>query len=211
MKIEKCQYITTNNFLNRPALAFKHSVGVQSLKNINIGAASEGLIGKIRVRNSENAECFLNIAKKIIVDGYENYLVTNDDGMTVGEIILKPKKYTNYDTLSYSSDPSHVFVCNLFNYSNPATPYYKKIEQYKNIGLRLLQIALQRSYESMCNGNIKLVSKNESKEWYKRVIGMTEEFPATEKGPYAFNIHNPNSMILPPSGKEHLANLYGGI
>lgn len=211
MKIERYQYITPHNYVKNPVVAFKHNAGVPSLKNINIGAASDGLIGKIRVRNSKNDECFLDVVKKIIIDGYENYSVINESGNFVGEVILKPQKYTNYDTLYYSSDPSHVFVCNLFNYSNPATPYYKNIEQYKDVGIRLLQIALQRSYETMCNGNIKLVSKNESKEWYKKVIGMTEEFPETTNGPYRFSIHNPNSMILLPEAREHLLNLHGGI
>lgn len=211
MKVESCQIFRINNFPQKHVVVFGNSSCVQTLKNINIGAAPEGLIGKIKVRNKENKECFLDVSKKIIIDGCENYLVQNDDKNVVGEIVLKVKKYTDYDKLEYQSDPSHVFVSNLFNYSNPSTPYYKKTEQYKDIGTRLLQIALKRSYEAMCNGNLKLVSKNESKNWYKNIIGMTEEFPATQNSPYRFNIHNPNSMILPSGEKEHLANLHGGL
>ena len=211
MKVEKCQFIKSNNIHKKPNIAFKHSADIQKLKNINIGEVYDGLIGKIRVRDNSNSITFLNIIKKSLVQGYENYLVQNDNNDTIGEIILTTRKYINYDRLQYPSDPSHVFVADLKNYSNPQTPYYKNLKPYKDIGIRLMQIALQRSYEAMCYGNLKLISKNEAKEWYKNVIGMTEEFPETEECRFSFNVHNQNSLILPDEAKTHLSTLHGGL
>jgi hypothetical protein len=211
MKVERYSFITANTIYKKSNFAFKHSFCEQSLKNVNIGMASDGFIGKIRVRNSKNAECLLNIIKKSLGDGYENYSVKNDGDIVVGEMNLRVKKYTNYDRLQYQSDPSHVFIDELFNYSNPTTPYYKNMEQYKDIGIRLMQVALKRSYEAMCNGELKLISKNESKKWYKGIIGMVEEFPETLNSNYGFSIHNPNSMILPLEARERLSILNGGL
>ena len=209
MKVERC-HITTNYVQKKPTISFKH-VGMQSLKNIDIGAAQDGLIGNIKVRKGNNTECLLNVIKKSLGDGYENYSVINDFGTVIGETNLKIKNYTSYDRWEYSSDPSHVFIDGLFNYSNPTTPYYRNLEQYKDIGIRLMQIALKRSYETSCNGNLKLISKNESKDWYKHKIGMTEEFPEVTNSKYGFNIHNPNSLILPQEAKEYLSSLQGGL
>lgn len=211
MKVEKYQFIKANTVNLRKTPTFRQSVNIQSLNSVNIGMLPDGFIGKIRVRTGENAECFLNVIKKSFGNEYENYLVQNDAGNIIGEIGLQIKKYTHYDRWQYPSDPSHVFVSDLKNYSNPATPYYKNSEQYKDIGTRLLQIALKRSYEALCDGNLKLISKNESKEWYKNVIGMTEEFPNTQTNKYGFNIHNPNAMMLPPISKTHLSKLHDGL
>ena len=73
----------------------------------------------------------------------------------------------------------------------------------------MLQIAQRRSDESMCQGNIKLVSKGESLDWYKNVIGMRQEFPSIPG--MRFNIHNPNQLYLPPENKEPLSKLQGGL
>ena len=211
MNVTNYPLVRTNNISPKQALVFKHNTGINSLNNINIGAAAEGVIGAVKVRNSSGNETFLNVVKKNLGNGYEKYSLQNNDSSVVGEVILTVKKYLNYDSLEYKSDPSHVFVDELKNYSNPKTPYYRDLEYYKDVGTRLLQIALKRSCEAGCDGNLKLISKNESKEWYNSVIGMTEEFPANAKSPYAFNIHNPNTMILPPVAKEHLMNLQGGL
>ena len=210
MKVINYPFIKLNNVSPKP-LAFKQNAGMQTLKNINIGAAAEGIIGTVKVRKGNGVETFLNVVKKKSCEGYEGYSLQKDDKSILGEIFLTAKKYLNYDRLQYKSDPSHVFVSELKNYSNPTTPFYRNLEYHKDIGTRLLQIALMRSYEAECNGDIKLISKKESKEWYKKIIGMTEEFPATEKSPFSFNIHNSNSMILPESAKERLMNLQGGL
>lgn len=170
----------------------------------------EGYIGKIRVRQVDNSESFLNVFKKYLGGGYENYSVRNDNNNLIGEIYLTIKKFTDYDRYNFPEDPSHVYVSELRNYSNPTTPFYKEgLEWYKDIGVRLMQIAQRRSDEALCKGNIKLISKNESKSRYKNFIGMTEEFSNLDG--YKFNIYNPNAMILPPQAKEHLLKLNGGL
>lgn len=188
--------------------------GVQTLTHTNIGSCLEGYIGKIRVRSaSDGQERFLNVFKKYIDRNAENYSIRNDNNDLVGEVDIFIRKFQpgSYDTVEHSTDPSHVFVDNLRNYSNPETPYYKAgLEYMKDIGTRLLQIAQRRSDEAMCMGNIKLIAKNESKNWYKNVIGMVEEFPPMPSN-FRFNFRNPNSMILPPHNKEPLSRLQGGL
>lgn len=191
---------------------------VETLKYTNIGSCLEGYIGKVRVRRaSDNQECFLNVFKKYIGHNAENYSIKNDKDELVGEIDVFIKKFQpgSYSQFEYKEDPSHVFVDNLRNYSDPRTPYYKQgLEHMKDIGTRLLQIAQRRSDEAQCVGNIKLISKNESKEWYKKVIGMVEEYPDVQNSgtpKWMRSIHNPNSMILPPHAKEPLSKLTGGL
>ena len=185
---------------------------VEQLTNVNIGNCLEGFIGKIKVRRSDNTEAFLNLFKKYLREGYENYSLKNETGDVIGEIILVAKKYIDYDKFQNSGNPSHIFVSELRNYSNPNTPYLKQgLEYYKDIGLRLMQIAQKRSDEAMCNGNIKLIAKNESKEWYKNIIGMTEEFPPILNNGLKFCVNNPNAMILPQYSKEKLMYQHGGL
>jgi len=182
--------------------------GIHTLTHTNLGNCAEGFIGNIKVRKGSGEDTFLKVFKKNIITNTENYSVKNIKDELIGEITFCINKYHN-NAASWAGDPSHVFVTELRNYSNPNTPYYRNLEYYKDIGTRLLQIAQKRSNESLCNGNIALISKNESKNWYKDVIGMTEEFlPDKQIG---FIIHNPNKMILPQSSKERLAGLRGGL
>ena len=192
---------------------FKGNCKVETLTHTNIGSCLEGYIGKVRVRKSNNEEDYLNVFKKYLCDGYENYSVKNEKDEILGEINLTVNKYPNtYGYYGLPQDPSHVFVTELKNYSNPNTPYYKKgLEPHKDIGTRLLQIAQRRSDEAQCCGNIKLISKNESKSWYKNVIGMTEEFPPEQNSTFNFRVHNSNAMVLPPHAKEPLSRLQGGL
>lgn len=187
---------------------------VETLTHTNIGNCLEGYIGKVRVRKAEGGEDYLDVFKKYLCNNYENYSVKNEYGEIMGEINLTINKYSGYHYDPYISpaDPSHVFVADLRNYSNPNTPYYRKgLVPHKDIGTRLLQIAQRRSDEAMCQGNIKLISKNESKSWYKNVIGMVEEYSAEQTPQLKFRIHNPNSMILPWYAKEPLSRLQGGL
>lgn len=212
--------ITTNYYItpayikqDRSEPTFKGN-GIETLTHTNIGSCLEGYIGKIKVRRADGREDYLNIFKKYLCDKYENYSAKNDKDELIGEINLEIKKYNqHYDYATGAmTDPSHVFVTELRNYSNPTTPYYKQgLEYHKDIGTRLLQIAQRRSDEAQCQGNIKLISKNESKNWYKNIIGMTEEFPPDPNSTFRFNIHNPNAMYLPPHAKEPLSRLQGGL
>ncbi len=186
--------------------------GIQTLTHTNIGSCLEGYIGKIRVRKGDGSENYVNVFKRYLCEGYENYTAKTEEDQVVGEISLAIKKYPAQTYYSGQGDPSHVFVTELKNYSNPNTPFYRKgLEYHKDIGTRLLQIAQRRSDEAQCQGNIKLIAKNESKEWYKNVIGMTEEFPTEPDSKLKFNIHNKNSMILPPHAKEPFSRLQGGL
>lgn len=199
-----------NTFVCKPA--FKGGFNAETLTHTNIGSCLDGYIGKVKVRKANGQEGLLNVLKRNMGYDIENYSVTNDKNEVMGEISLGVKKYASYDRFACPADPSHVFVYELRNYSNPTTPYYKRgLEYHKDIGTRLLQIAQRRSDEAQCQGNIKLISKNESKQWYKNVIGMTEEFPTDPNSGLRFNIHNPNAMILPPHAKEPLSRLQGGL
>lgn len=187
-------------FLTQPS--FKAGLPVETIKHCNIGMMRNGLIGKIQVPKADGKEVFLNIFK-YANSVSELYFVKDDAEQVIGEIELKVKKALNYDKAEFAQDPSHVFVETLRNYSNPRTPYYKEgLEEYKGIGTRLLQIAQRRSDESLCNGNIELISKNESFNFYRKL-----GFESVGN----FWGCNPNKMYLPPSAKEPLSKLNGGL
>ncbi len=184
--------------------------GVQTLTHTNIGMCADGYIGKIRVRLAEGGEAFLNVFKGKGCD-CEEYKIMDDFNNLIGEAQIKIKKILNYDHYEHKTDPSHVFVDNLRNYSTPGTPYHNSnLVYYKDIGTRLLQIAQRRSDEANCMGNIKLISKNESKPFYKNVIHMREENTFSGNTPFRF-MGNPNLMYLPPESKEPLSRLQGGL
>lgn len=180
---------------------------IQTLTHTNIGSCLEGYIGKIQVRGVNNENKLLKVFKNFDCNTIETYSVKNDKDKIIGIIDISIKKLEpNWEC----SDPSHVFVDNLRNFSTPGTPYYQQgLEQYKDIGTRLLQIAQRRSNEACCNGNIKLISKGESLNWYKNIIGMKQEFPPIPG--MRFQIHNPNQLYLPPENKEALSRLQGGL
>ena len=207
-------YCSTNFSQIQPAKSFAKTNSVNFKQNIphaltytNIGSCLEGYIGKIAVRKG-NAEAVLNVFKSFKENAIENYTIKNDVGDIIGTIDISIRKYKQEPW--ERTDPSHVFVDELRNFSNPNTPYYKQgLDYYKDIGTRLLQIAQRRSDEAQCQGNIKLISKGESLNWYKSVIGMRQEFPPIPG--MKFNIHNPNQLYLPPENKEPLSKLQGGL
>lgn len=198
--------ITLPQKLNqRKNVSFGHNV--QTLTHTNIGSCLEGYIGKIRVRKADG-ETYLNVFKKYIGRDAENYVIQNDKNEAVGSInvFIRKSQPNPWD----KTDPSHVFVDELRNFSKPNTPYHNpKLEYFKDIGTRLLQIAQRRSDEANCCGNIKLISKGESLNWYKNVIGMRQEFPPIPG--MKFCIHNPNQLYLPPEAKEPLSRIQGGL
>lgn len=210
----KCSVTASNK---NECVSFTGNPCVETLKYTNIGSCLEGFIGKVRLRKAENGgEYFADVFKRHIGHNAENYSIKNEAGQILGEIDIFIRKYLpgSYDSFTYKDDPSHVFVDNLRNYSNPKSPYYRQgLEYMKDIGTRLLQIAQRRSDEAQCVGNIKLISKGESKDWYKNVIGMVEEFPLVQNNgfKFRFQINNPNAMILPPHSKEPLSRLQGGL
>ena len=66
-----------------------------------------------------------------------------------------------------------------------------------------MQIAQRRSDESCCNGNIELISKEDSMPFYEK-LGFKKTKIAN---PYS----NPNRMHLPPDAKEPFSRMYGGL
>ena len=194
-------------------LSFYGNLPVETIKHYNLGIMADGFIGKVKVLTADKVEAFLNVFKRSIAFGEENYRLIDDMDNIIGEMNIKINKYNDYDRLTYPSDPSHIFVDELRNYSRPATPYHNpNLDEFKHIGVRLMQIAQRRSDECRCAGNIKLVSKNESKLWYKNIIGMREEFPEIPgQSKFMKMLHNPNVMYLPPENKEPLSRLYGGL
>ena len=188
-------------------VSFKHNIP-DSLTHTNIGSCLEGYVGKVLVRK-DGGNTTLNVFKKFKGENIENYILKNDKDEIIGTVDVFIKKYIPQPW--ETKDLSHVFIGELRNFSNPSTPYYTEgLEYYKDIGTRLLQIAQRRSDEAMCNGNIKLISKNTNAfDWYKKVIGMRQEFPPIPG--CKFVINNPFAMYLPPENKEALSKLQGGL
>ena len=196
-------YYSTNYIkpLKRPT--FKSYGYVESVKNTNLGQCFNGLVGSVRVFKNQGEEVALNVFKH--KDYYnETYALKDNLERIVGKIVLKINKMPESEKYYGDEDLNHVFVSELRNHSNPNTPYYfPELEEYKGVGTRLLQIAQKRSYEEMCNGNIELVSKNESLNFYKK-LGFTR---ANEFSIYV----NPNKLKLAEENKSKLFNQYGGL
>lgn len=185
------------NFSTKPA--FKGLVSVETIKHYNLGMMSNGYIGKVKLLKANGEEAILNVEKRAF-ELEENYKLKDDVGKIIGEIVLKIRR----PLWSTEKDAGHIFVDELRNFSNPKTPYYTKgLEEYKQIGTRLLQIAQRRSDECRLNGNIELISKNESMEFYKK-LGFKQT-------PFLSRFDNPNKMYLPPDAKEPLSRMYGGL
>lgn len=156
--------IQPQNLHQRKNISFGQNI--QTLTHTNIGSCLEGYIGKIRVRKTDG-EVYLNVFKKYIGRDAENYVIQNDKNEAVGSInvFIRKSQPNPWD----KTDPSHVFVDELRNFSKPDTPYHNpKLEYFKDIGTRLLQIAQRRSDEANCCGNIKLISKGESLNWIQK-------------------------------------------
>lgn len=211
MKYNYSNYPNTFNInpITTPKKRFQSFTGSfipDALTHVNIGNKPQGYIGKIKVRLAEGGEAVLNVFKRIPMPNKERYTIKNDYDELIGQMDITIKKYNSndYDHLTYPSDPSHVFVDELKNFSHPETPYYTKgLTYHKDIGTRLLQIAQRRSDEAQCCGNIRLVSKGESKKWYLNIIGMRQENFS--------KFSNQNMLYLPPENKEPLSRLKNGL
>lgn len=204
MKIQTLYYDSYYNNYQTKSLnnSFKGVMPVETIKHCNIGMMPNGLIGKVGVKKTSGENVFLNVFKNANSLS-EIYCIRDNLENVIGLIELKIKKFQNYDKLETTQDPSHVFVETLRNFSNPNTPYYVKgLEEYKKIGTRLMQIAQRRSDEALCNGNIELISKNESLDFYNKLGFQNMK---------TFWGGNPNKMYLPPESKKDFSQKYGGL
>lgn len=175
---------------------------VQRLTNMNIGMMPQGFIGHVSLQNvTKGKEEFINVFKSFDC-GNERYYFKNNDNELIGEFMAKINKYFDYDKLTYKEDPSHVYIDDLRNYSKPDTPFHnKKLDYYKGLGTRCLQIAQRRSDEAQCVGNLRLCAMPQARDFYIKKIGMVTD------------PHNPYSgmLIIPPDKKEPLSKMYNGL
>lgn len=194
-------YNTQSKTATKPS--FKAGMPVETIKHYNLGMMPNGIIGKVKVLKANGEEAFLNVCKQVTIMR-EIYRLQDDMDRVIGKIELKPRKFENYSKFEYKDDPSHIFVEELRNYSRPGTPYHMKdLEEYKQVGVRLMQIAQRRSDECGLNGNIEFVSKNESMPFYEK-LGF-------KRVPFISIYVNPNKMYLPPEAKEPFSRAYGGL
>ena len=207
MNIQAISYNTyqkTNFSKASKPQSFRGNPYVETIKHYNIGIMNDGYIGKIRVLDKFKQEVFLNVFKKRYGKNTESYFIKNNKNDIIGDMDIIIGARNNTGSGIDSENSKHVFISSIRNYSNPKTPYYKGyVEEYKNIGTRLLQIAQRRSDESWCNGNIELISKEDSLPFYEK-LGFLK-MNANSK------YSNPNRMCLPPEAKEPLSRLYGGL
>lgn len=201
MQIFKIQSNTNvkNQYISTPV--FKSKFPILTIGNLNLGAARNGYLGKLKTIKASGEEVFLNLNKSTY-SNYEIYNLTDNFDNIIGKIEFRMNKY-----LSQSEDEmDHIFVTEVKNFSNPNTPYYKNgLEEHKHIGTKLLQIALKRSFETGCNGNIELVAKNKKEvlEFYKR-LGFKQPANIPKYG-------NPYRLHLSEESKDQLSKKYGGL
>ncbi len=201
MRIQNIQTNYNRNYTCPSKASFKSNVLIGSLKNKNIGEMANGCIGKLEMvkANSENA--LLNLMKSTCQD-YEIYKLTDDAQRVIGCMELRFNKYA----WKYNDEKDHVFVSSLKNYSNPKTPYYtRQLDEYKHVGTKLLQIALKRSQEGNCEGNIELIAKSRQEVYdFYKFLGFEHVAPVSI-------YENPNRFRLSGRNVNILANKYGGL
>ena len=183
---------------------FKCGKSIETITHYNLGIMPNGFIGKVKVLKANNEEAFLNVFKQAS-ELSEIYKLKDNLDRIIGQIEFKPRKYMSYNDYGNLEDSSHIFVDELRNFSRPGTPYHiKGLDEYKQVGVRLMQIAQRRSDECGLNGNIELISKNESKNVFYEKLGF-RQYPFLS--PYV----NPNKMYLPAEAKEPFSKMYGGL
>ena len=195
MKIQNIQTIATiyqnktNN--NYPKTTFNGLLlNTKSLSKQNIGKMKDGIIGKIEVKSIGDKKVLLDVEKIVDKFGLEYYAVLDKSGGILGEIEFKP---------TITNDTKHVWVEHLVSHYSS----FMKLGNYTEIGTRLMQIALKRSEEAGCDGNIELFTTEIGKSFYEK-IGMETFFPL-------LNSRQQHRMYLTQDGKQKLKTLYGGL
>lgn len=204
MRIGNDYRYSYNKYL-KPAkkTVFRSAGKIETIGRSHIGNKPDGFIGLVKVFDKDGKDVFLNAFKEVDFYG-EIYTLKDVLNRTIGKLDLKICKEYGYEKFSYDEDPSHIFVNELKNYSNPNTPYYfRGLNNYKGVGTRLLQLALKRSYEEDCNGNIELNSKKDAINFYK-LLGFVKT------ANYSMYL-NPNRFKLPENSKFELMDRLGGL
>ena len=201
MKISNIRqnYYKHNTYTSQPS--FKSKIKTEKIQNINLGLLPKGYIGKIEVIKADGQKELLNLVKSAYHD-YELYSLMDETKNIIGSISFRFNKYQ----WKYYNEKNHLFVSELRNFSNPTTPYYKKgLDEYKHIGTKLLQLALMRSFENECDGNIELIAKNKQEviNFYKNSGFKQNKNVSIYENPYRF--------YLDENNKDFLANKYGGL
>ena len=195
MKIQNIQTIAaiyqnkTNNYYSKPTFNGV-LLNTKSLSKQNIGKMKDGIIGKIEAKSIDGKKVLLDVDKFVDKFGLEYYTILDKSGGILGEIELKP---------IITNDAKHVWIEHLVSHYSR----YLEWGNYKGIGTRLMQIALKRSEEAGCDGNIELFTTEIGKDFYKK-IGMETFFPV-------YNSHQQHRMYLTQEGKQKLKALYGGL
>lgn len=190
--------IKQNGNISSPS--FKALISPQKLTHCNIGMLENGTIGNVNVIKN-GKETLLNVVKSAGGSMQETYMLKDAFGKIIGEMDIKIV-YNN----GYGDDVSHVFVEHLANYSRPATKDFRTgLVHHNGVGTRLLQIAQRRSDECGCRGEIYLHSKEEAVPFYEK-LGF-QRVPAAGSS----EKRGHNKMYLPPSAKEPLSMMNGGL
>ena len=186
---------TSPNFGNRSLATIAHT---------NLGVSGNGIIGRVQVRRANGSEAYLNVMRNATIANEETYQLQEQFGKVIGEISFKINNQGGFEYDFDNRNFRHVFVDFLRNYSNPNTKYYRAgLQEYKDVGLRLMQIAQRRSDESNCYGNIVLCSKEDSMPFYEK-LGLKVVSKDTES-----NVNR--EMFLPAESKEAMSKMQGGL
>ena len=179
----------THNYCLKPSfngLLFN----TKSLSKQNISKMKDGIIGKVEVEGINENKVLLNVEKFVDKSGLEYYAILDKTDAILGEIELKP---------TITSDTKHVWIEHLISH------YSRFMEWggYKEIGTRLMQIALKRSEEAGCDGNIELFTTKIGEDFYIKT-GFKKFFPNNSR-------YQQHRMYLTQEGKQQLKTKYGGL
>ena len=150
----------------------------------------DGIIGQIEVKGINDKKVLLDVEKFVDKFGLEYYAILDKSGGILGEIEFKP---------TITNDTKYVWIEHFVSHYSR----YLEWGNYKEIGTRLMQIALKRSEEAGCEGNIELFTTETGENFYKK-IGMETFFPV-------LNSRQQHRMYLTQDGKQRLKTLYGGL
>ena len=167
----------------------------KSLSKLNIGSLPDGIIGQVKVLNKNGKEVVFDVLKNVEDSGLEIYKIIDKKRNILGDIEFKP---------TIEGNTKHIWVEHLVNHSSLYHKYRNEsLGNYTGIGTRLMQIALKRSKEAGCNGDIELFTTKTGKDFYKK-IGLKDYLSD-------YSYYRQHKMYLPEENKEFLANRYGGL